>query len=232
MDANNVDVDGDGKAGTWEDRRAWKTGVEFLLRNVRERYPSMIITGNSGWPFEGNSTFYQFVNGCMHENALGNVMGSGRWDSFWGGLERTVVHRGREPFYFAQVDMQHNRTQQEARVATSMNDDDFRRLRLGLCSTMLRDHAYFGFDRGDCIHKELWWFDEYDADVGTPTGEAEEDVWGAGTWLRRFENGWVVVNASDKPITVSLPWEATDASTKQRRQSFVIPPLDGRILTK
>ncbi|MCL2647829.1 MAG: putative glycoside hydrolase family 15 protein [Phycisphaerales bacterium] len=225
-----VDVNGDGKR-TPEDRAAWIAAMEYLLKNLRDRYPTSIITGNAGIPWSAQSSYYRFSNGCMHENALGNSFNSGQWISLWNGINQAAARvEGREFLHFAMVDLQHNRTVEQAQGATSLTTDDLRRFRLGLATAMLRDSVYFGFSRGSCLHGQLWWFDEYDADVGTPTGDAEENVWGAGTWRRQFANGWVVVNASNKPITASSPWDATDASTKARGRSFVIPSQDGRIL--
>ncbi|MCL2641690.1 MAG: putative glycoside hydrolase family 15 protein [Phycisphaerales bacterium] len=229
---SGVDVNGDGKR-TSEDQAAWITAMEYLLKNLRERHPPSIITGNAGIPWSVQSSYYRFSNGCMHENALGNGINSGKWIALWNGINQAAarVKGGRREFlHFVMVDLQHNRTVQQAANATSLTNDDLRRFRLGLTTAMLRDNVYFGFSRGSCLHGQLWWFDEYDADVGIPIDDVEQDVWGAGTWRRQFANGWVVVNMSDKPITVWMPWDATDASTKICGRGFVVPPQDGRIL--
>ena len=46
-------------------------------------------------------------------------------------------------------------------------------MRSGLAITLLGD-GYFGFDEGDCLHGQLWWFPEYDANLGLAKRAAQE----------------------------------------------------------
>ena len=68
------DVNGDG-VHDQRDTQAWQEGMLFLLRNLREQYPDAILTGNGGGPWSDDCPYFQFANGCMHENALGDQFG-------------------------------------------------------------------------------------------------------------------------------------------------------------
>jgi hypothetical protein len=151
----------------------------------------------------------------------------------WEGLaipEQQV--KGRQRFYFVQADLRMDRTQEQAEQAASPTCEDLRRMRLGLTTTLLRDGAYFGFDRGDCLHGQLWWFDEYNADLGRPVGEFRKDPFGPATFSRQYENGLVVVNAGAEAAHLELDSTAQDVTTKAIGRAFEIPPQDGRILLK
>lgn len=229
----DFDIDGDGRSGTDNDRACWNEGMNFLLEETRRKFPDTIITGNGGIPWPPAHSFYKWVDGAMHEYALGDGMDKPQWNCLWDGLENCRQGTaGRKMFHFAQVDLRMGRTTAEARVAPSLTSEDLRRMRLGLATTLMRDGAYFGFDRGDCLHGQLWWFDEYDADLGLPVQECRKDALGTGTLSRQFENGIVVVNVGTSAVKVQLAGSHKDVSTKVVAGDFNIPPQDGRIFSR
>ena len=167
----------------------------------------------------------------MNENALGNEWRDQTWEYQWEGINATMSNvTRRHPYHLLQVDIRRNRSQKECAAATSLSADDLRRFRYGLSMSLLRDDTYFGFDRGDCLHGQLWWFDEYDANLGAPAGPYIRDKWGKDVYSRQYANGLVISNTSRLPVTISVPIEATDVSTKQVGPSFTVPPQDGRII--
>jgi hypothetical protein len=100
---------------------------------------------------------------------------------------------------------------------------------LGLATSLLLDAGYFGFDRGDCLHGQLWWLREYDVDLGPPCGAYEKDRYAPGTYSRQFAGGTVVVNPTDSDVNVSVPEELMDATTGISGRAFAVPALDGRL---
>ena len=91
---------------TAHDTQAWQEGMLFLLRSLRERYPDVILTGNGGGPWSEKCPYYQFANGCMHENALGDQFGGGQWQNLWDGYRRTMAKvTQREPIHLIAVDV-------------------------------------------------------------------------------------------------------------------------------
>ena len=237
----HFDYDADGKAGTDDDRAAWIAAMSFLLEETRRRYPNAIITGNGGPPWPRGWPFYKWANGCLFENALGDehlhAEGSEKhtadWSVVWEGMmtgEAEVT--GRPRHFYVDVDLQMGRTIPEANVVAAPTSDDLRRLRLGLAITLLRDGAYFGFDRGDCLHGQLWWFDEYGADIGLPVAEYQRDLFGPGTLSRAYQNALVVANTGESSAKVTLSFRHRDVSARAAGKSFDIPPRDGRILAR
>ncbi|MGC8989610.1 MAG: putative glycoside hydrolase, partial [Verrucomicrobiia bacterium] len=76
-----LDVNGD-KVFDRRDEAEWQEAMLFLLRELRAAFPKTILVGNGGLPWPLESRYYDFVNGCMHENALGDEFG-GDWNVLW-----------------------------------------------------------------------------------------------------------------------------------------------------
>ncbi|MEK7644083.1 MAG: putative glycoside hydrolase [Patescibacteria group bacterium] len=85
--------------------------------------------------------------------------------------------------------------------------DDYQNVRFGLGSAML-ENEYYSFDHGDANHGQLWWYDEYNVDLGEPTGRVASDNGYADyrpdVWRRDFENGLAIVNSTDIVKSVAL----------------------------
>jgi len=77
---------------------------------------------------------------------------------------------------------------------------------------------------------QLWWFPEYDADLGLPRGDAQQR--NDGTWMREFENGTVIANPTGKEIIIEFPTIYKDVTTGNESSRFVVAPEDGRILLR
>lgn len=227
-----LDVNAD-KVFDETDAAGWQEAMLFLLRELRALFPKTILVGNGGVPWPPESRYYDFVNGCMHENALGDQFG-GDWNFLWNSYKMAAARAAHRPvFHFVQVDVRADRrSQQDATRLRVLTENDRRRFRLGLGTTLLLDGGYFGFDRGDCLHGQLWWFDEYDLDLGGPLADYKSDRFGRGSLSREFENGIVIVNPTETCIAV--PGELGIEASKEQygNQSISVPPWDARILVK
>ncbi len=89
-----------------------------------------------------------------------------------------------------------------------VNQMDYQLMRLGLVSTLL-DNGYYSFDWGTENHGQLWWYDEYNVDLGQPLGSAynldsDSPETQLGIWRRNFEKGVVFVNATANQRTFIL----------------------------
>lgn len=225
------DVNGDGVHDA-QDTAAWREGMLFLLRQLRTEFPETILVGNGGVPWPADCPYYEFANGCMHENALGDQFGGVEWRHLWEPY-RTAVSKtaGRPAYHFIQTDVRSNgRTPDAAARLRTLTAEDRRRLRLGYATTLLLDGGYFGFDRGDCLHGQLWWFDEYDVDLGAPLGAYQEGRYGPGTISRNFERGSVIINPTPDTISVTNAVPLTDGLTGTRQIVHPVPPQDARFL--
>lgn len=228
-----MDVNGDHRRDD-EDIRAWQEGTLWLLRTLRERHPKILIVGNGGGPWSAECPYHRFANGCMHENALGDQFGGVDWQPLWDGIERNLARvQPRPALHVLAVDVRASRRDQSAaRRLEQLTDEDMRRLRLGLATALLRDEVYFGFDRGDCLHGQLWWFDEYDVDLGEPLAAFERDTPVPGVFQRRFAHGRAIVNPTSEPVSVELSEPLRDVSTGAVARTLVVPPRDARLLVR
>jgi hypothetical protein len=131
---------------------------------------------------------------------------------------------------------------------TSNNEPDAGRLvpqwrRFALASYLLAagPHSYFNFDtikNDQPASNAAERFPEYDAPLGTATGEMRELP--RGLYVRPFTNGVVLVNpTSDEINGIQLPGNELSAATltsagepTQRRPPFTIAPHTGLILTR
>ncbi len=225
----------------------FQQGMDYLLSQLRSLCdPGIILTGNGGVPWMTGCPYWENANGNMHENALGNEFGSDWWYGYfganppnttgcygvWDGYQAAMNAPNPltlERCHFISVDLRQNRTQSEAETLNALTEDDLREMRLGLVTSMLMDGGYSGYDRGDCLHGQLWWFDEYDAVVGNPAGSCQTGIFGAETYSREFEYGIVVVNNNATSITVMLTGNHMDVTTKKTGTDFNIPAYDARI---
>jgi hypothetical protein len=226
---SNIDIDNDGVAESPAVvKREYQKGMTELLKLTRELLgPEAIIICNPGSEWSANSPYFDYANGHMQENALGTHVGTS-WPKVWEVYQANMQKQPPPPrMHWIAVD-------------TDMNDfgnvdaPDFlpwalQRMRFGLAITLLGD-GYFGFDLGYAGHCQLWWFPEYDANLGLAMGDAQERS--DGSWMREFENGVVVANSTSKESTVEFAAIYRDVTTGVEGTSFAVPALDGRIFVK
>ncbi|MEK7677658.1 MAG: putative glycoside hydrolase [Verrucomicrobiota bacterium] len=228
-----MDVDGDGKADTPRDVVLWQKSMCFLLESVRRRFPEANLIGNGGGVWSSDCPYYAWTNGNMRENALGTQWGVSGWRNVWEEAEVGLgTVKGRPAYHFIAADVRFQRDQRAASELAALTDNDLRRLRLGLGLTLLRDGQYFGFDRGDCLHGQLWWFKEYDANLGDAVQPHKTGAFGVGTLSRVYESGIVVVNTTASSILINVPHPMRDATTEKIGRAFEIPGQDARILLR
>jgi hypothetical protein len=66
---------------------------------------------------------------------------------------------------------------------------------------------YFSFDFGDQGYHQVWWYDEYDINLGRAESTAynlfdrEDKEIKPGLWRRDFEHGLALVNSTDQKQT-------------------------------
>jgi hypothetical protein len=226
---SNMDVDNDGFA---DDPtvvcQEYKKGMARLLQLTRELLgPEAIILGNPGGEWSSDSPYFEYANGHMQENALGIW---NQWPELWDIYQRNM-QKPAPPSRIHWIDVSTDNTTYD-----NFNPDlptaALQKMRLGLAITLL-DDGYFGF-RNEWSYDELWWFPEYDANLGLATGSAQERS--DGSWMRKFENGVVVANPTGDNSTITsnemaIEFATTykDITTGIEGTSFIIPPKDGRI---
>lgn len=218
---SNIDIDNDGIADSRAVvKREYQKGMTQLLKLTRELLgPEAIILCNAVWEWSDDLPYWEYANGTMQENALGTMFGN-RWPKVWDAYQKNMRKPPPPPrMHWIAVDSDMNDSGNSAPWA-------LQRMRLGLAIALLED-GYFGFDLGTESHSQLWWFPEYDANLGLAKGDSQER--GDGTWIREFENGVVVANPTSKESTIEFQDIYKDVTTGVESSHFVVPPKDGRI---
>ncbi len=225
------------------DQVCWIQGLDYIIQILRENCPGYIFTGNGGVPWPADCPYFTNANGNMNENALGNEFGAGMWYGFngsnpsycygvWDGYQSTAFAcnpNNLTRYYFINADIRYNRDASNAQSLTALTPDDLRRMRVGLVTSMLLDCGYSGFDRGDCLHGQLWWFDEYNADMGSASGSLLSNVFGPETFGRAFQKGTVILNNNPTNITATFGAYYIDSTSEITSTVFIIPAYDARI---
>ena len=222
---SNIDIDNDGITDSQAVvDQEYRKGMTQILSLTRELLgPEAVIFGNPGVQWSDNSLYWDYANGHMQENALGAMFGSS-WPKIWDIYQRNMRKSPPPPrIHWIAVD-----TNQDVfnNLEPVLPPEELQKMRFGLAITLLED-GYFGFDRGDGLHGQLWWFPEYDANLGLAKGDAKRRD--DGTWIREFENGVVIANPTSKESTFEFPNIYKDVTSGTESSHFVIAPKDGRI---
>ena len=222
---SNIDIDNDGVSDSAAVvKREYQKGMTQLLKLTRELLgPEAIIFGNPGVEWAEGSLYWDYANGHMQENALGTMFGSS-WPRIWEIYQRNML-KPSPPSRIHWIAADTNQKDFDD-LRPDLSLTELQKMRFGLAITLLGD-GYFGFDEGDGLHGQLWWFPEYDANLGLARGDAQKRS--DGTWMREFENGVVVANPTSKESTIEFPAIRKDVTTGTEGSHFVVPPKDGRI---
>ncbi|MFA5061991.1 MAG: putative glycoside hydrolase [Patescibacteria group bacterium] len=200
----DIDLNGDGQKDTARLADVeWVNRIDYLLERSQELNVKYIIMNGSSIP-----SMQEYVNGRMYENFPTPWEKGGSWSGIMNGLE-VNQQSNKQPLIYVI----------NANTGNTGKSDNYRRMRFGLASSLMVNNVYFSFDHGDENHAQIWWYDEYDVNLGEPIGEAQsvsgsanftEDV-----WRRDYTNGVAIVNVTTKSQTVDLGGEYEKITGKQ-----------------
>ncbi len=230
---SGIDINADGRADApAQVDAAWQAAMAQWLAASRQLWPDklIMINGNS------LSTYQGAINGRMFEEFPTPWEAGGTWaDSMRQYLSRLPALNLKPDLYI--INVAYN--PQSAR-------NFYQQMRFGLTSTLLGD-GYFSFDNGAASHAQVWWFDEYNVNLGESLGRpvnlsapGATDIT-AGLWRRDFSGGVVFVNASSVPGQLRLPagrfkrlrgWQDPLINNGQAVDSLLLCPKDGIILLR
>ncbi|MFQ5770494.1 MAG: hypothetical protein ACE5HX_08165, partial [bacterium] len=189
MDRNGVnDLDEHGQSWIIEH---WGNGVERMLEKMRQRLSDKIILINTG---STDTPGRSFVNGFVseHETSVNHWQFS---RDFYSNLFPKV----HQPPIF----LMNNNPDSKDPSIINPTKDYFSYMRFGLVRAMLLG-IYFEFEDIDNGQNEHYWnryYDEFDVDVGYPTGSMKKVK--DGIWTRFFDTGAVIINISGTSVTVT-----------------------------
>ena len=228
LNMDNIDIDNDGNTDSPDVvKTQYNNGMTQLLKSTRELCgPETIIICNLEWG--ENSPYYMYANGNFQENALGDIPWANHdFSAVWEVYRRNM----QQPSPPARIHLIGADTcgLQFDDFNPDLSPTELQKMRYGLTITLL-DNGYFGFDRGIPYHCQVWWFPEYDANLGLAVGDAQQRS--DGTWMREFENGVVLVNPTGSAKTIELTDTYQDVTTGEKGTHFMVQPSDGRIFIK
>lgn len=199
----------------------WRLGMESLISHLRAMNPDKIIMGNGGYDFS---------------NILDGIMTEGwNYDSNW-------------EFSFSWADLvnhiqsidQQSPTDFIHLVMAMQRDSvfsNFQHFRLTL-TTALLGNTWYSIDKGPLDHSDLWYYDEYNVDLGSPLQKADFFNDNLQNYIENgdFSNGWTnwtyenhlnssnfpqIIYESENPL---LFWNITDSDPQNSWKMQVIYP--------
>lgn len=189
---NGIDINNDRKADSASYVNSkWQQGINNLLNQTRSLVGSnKIIIGN------GNGKYFTNSNGKLFESF------PTPWD---GGNWEAVMNKYKQ----AQDNFQNPR-----HIIINSNSNNtginwgYQKIRFGLTSTLMED-GYFAYDYGTNDHSQLWWYDEYNVNLGQPVGNSKnlfgsDNTYIPSVWQRDFSNGVALVNSTNQAKTIKL----------------------------
>lgn len=182
----NIDIDCDGKTDSAKKiNDAWARGFKQMLEKTRRLVGNDFLIVGNGKIYEPYQTT---INGMMFENFPAFWEGNGSWMA-------SMQNYLKLPSLNAQPSIPVINTYNK-------NQNNFSLMRFGLASTLLGE-GYYSYDYDTSNHTQLWWYDEYNFNLGKSVSSAYNPLNGSttinnGFFRRDFENGSVFVNASNQ----------------------------------
>ena len=194
----------------------WIEQTAELLKAIRNKVDDKIILTNSGYNYNINTTYLQYLNGYAMESFL-----SGAAD-FDEGLETVelVLEKTIEPHFLIYTVYSEN--------TVTKHQIDPKNMRLALCLSLLNNNTYLSYDNKMEDIGEVLWQQEFSAEIGEPLGpyyKKDNAYW------REFETG-IIICSPDTNITINFDEEYIDITTNETSNSFSLENGDGRIFIK
>ncbi|MEK7620697.1 MAG: putative glycoside hydrolase [Patescibacteria group bacterium] len=198
----DVDVNRDGKTDSASTADAlWAQNYEELFRATRQLIGEDYIIMTNG---SSNPDFFPSVNGRMFETFPSSHNTLAEWENMVGEYQDVESGVAYTPINMINVNTDN--------TGGAGSRSDYRAVRYGLTTTLLGD-GYFSYDEGTNNHATLWSYDEFDVYLGAPKSELQnvynpqQTSIDQGVWLREFEEGQVIVNATTGAKTIRLDGE-------------------------
>lgn len=217
----NIDLNNDGVADGNLDT-AWLVGMKTLYEQTRFRVgDNILLVGNND-----NGAYLKELNGKLLEN-----FSLEKWSALMN-IARILASEHKNP----RVSLINSNTK-------NTGYQNYKNMRFGLTSALL-ENMYFSYDYGDSDHGQIWWYDEYDINLGLPITKAQSKqgflTYQQDIWHREFEHGIALVNSTDKKKIVDLGREYEHIAGTQDPvvndgsivSELSIAGADGRILLK
>jgi len=233
LNNGDIDINQDGQPDDANSiNQYWQKHINDLLNQTKSKVGSDVLVIN----LDKINSYENGLNGVMAENFPSPHLN----DSGWSGLIN---------YYLNQLPLKTESPQIYIINANTDNTgamDSYREMRFGLTSTLLGD-GYYSFDHGDQTHSQVWWYDEYNENLGRAESSAynlldknNQEI-KPGLWRRDFENGLAVINSTNQKLTYAFDKEEFETinGNQDRRVNngtkvnwVSLEPEDGIVLLK
>ena len=230
--SDKIDLNNDGTAEKKKKANlAWSKGVKKILKQTKKaadkNRKNFIITGNGG------TKYYRYLNGVGLEHFPSTVYGG--WTSSMEEYFSIMRLAARDQYSIINTN-----------VNNSGDKTNYKKFRYGLTSSLM-DDGYYSFDNGDQTHRERWYYDEYDTNIGEAVSGAynvlepkDPATLRAGVWRRDYENATVLVNSTSaaQKVTFNTGFEKIKGTQDKAINSgdvigsVTIPAEDGIIVLR
>lgn len=192
---DNIDIDNNGINDLSEHSKDWflnhwQGGIDILLTNLRHKlgHDKLIII-NSG---TRHTWGWGLMNGVVDEKLP--YYNNETFDSAYYKDFNAAAYK-------PAVSVADGRPWADNPSLPAESKNDFVGMRFGLVTSMFND-VYFSFQSLEA-NEHYWssWYDEFDLDLGKPTGPPKEVRFGL--WIRFFDNGVAIASTDGNPQTVS-----------------------------
>ncbi len=172
----------------------YKDGMSYIARRIRELWPNAVLIGNPGQSID----FSFDLNGFMWEDypeCSGSLDREFSYEKTWyqkKGIPRMLIMNQRALGYVEDPD------------PANKKPGFWQRMRYVTGIGLLKNDIYvmYNYGKGGSPHWAVpWWFDEWSVNLGQPVDDAHK--LSNGVWVRQFENGLVLVNATAHTQTVT-----------------------------
>jgi hypothetical protein len=169
-----------------------------LPSNYENSFDGGVMEHAMGAPLTGLNVTWSIEGSRDYGGPLQNV-------NTWGSWAKAMASYAR----FMQWSINDKRVVYQA----NMTPTNYRNLRYGLTSALMHN-GWWCMDNINSFYKELWWYDEYDFDLGQPVDEppigtnplSQPNDYQNGVFVREFDNGLAVCNPRGNGTrTITLP---------------------------
>ena len=165
----------------------WASGTKKMLQTTRNLIGDNYLILGNGKVYTG---YQSFLNGVMFENFPASWESNGDWASI------LTTYRN----------IKNNNDTPNITIINSYdsNRQNYKKIRYGLASTLMENHGYFSFDFSNSDHGQVWWYDEYNVNLGQAVSSAynlldkNNTSYTKGLWRRDFTEASVIINSTDK----------------------------------
>lgn len=187
INQGNIDANNDGVRDSVSGvDQAWATGFKKVLEKTRALAGSEFIIVGNGRVYEG---YQGLLNGMMLESFPSPWENGGTWTGSMKTYLRLPLLNVNPNISIVNI--------------YNKNQEDYRRFRYGLTSTLL-GNGFYSYDYDVTNHGQTWWYDEYSVSLGVAQSGPynllanNSTVLAPGLWRRDFKYGSAIVNSSNK----------------------------------